>query len=290
MSTIPDPQREQPGTYAVQDRSSEEEMQRLRVQDRLINLSLGGLLPEQSDPARFTRVLDVGCGTGGWLIELAKTYPTIKKLIGVDVSSKMLAFARAQADAEGVGDRVEFLLMDALRMLEFPGSFFDLVNHRLAISWLRTWDWSKLLQEYLRVARPDGVIRVTEVDWGVEQSNSPALTQLTELLWKTGYRSGHLFSPDNRGATSELAYLLRRHGVQQVQTRAYTLHYRAGTVEGELLAQDMAHLFRTMKPFIQKWIRLPDDYEQIYRQMIAEIHQPDFTATANLLTAWGTKL
>src|SRR5689334_19537029 len=63
---------ELPSTYIVQDRSNREELIRLDEQDRLITSVMGVFLPEQEDPGSFQRVLDVGCGTGGWLINLAK--------------------------------------------------------------------------------------------------------------------------------------------------------------------------------------------------------------------------
>ncbi len=75
MSTPKNPRREQPGTYFVQDRFSEDELTRLRLQDQQVTAGMGGVLPEQADPASFQRVLDVGCGSGDWLIEAAKTYP-----------------------------------------------------------------------------------------------------------------------------------------------------------------------------------------------------------------------
>jgi len=99
MSTPIDPRREHPSTYVVQDRSNEEELTRLQIQDQLVTASMGGVLPEQPNPTIFQRVLDVGCGTGGWLIEVAKTYPSISLLVGVDISSKMLDYARTQAVA-----------------------------------------------------------------------------------------------------------------------------------------------------------------------------------------------
>jgi ubiquinone/menaquinone biosynthesis C-methylase UbiE len=40
-------------------------------------------------------VLDVGCGTGGWLMETAKTHPMIEKLVGADISARMVEHARA---------------------------------------------------------------------------------------------------------------------------------------------------------------------------------------------------
>src|SRR5215470_3853563 len=141
---------EHPSTYTVQDRSNLEEMTRLAIQDKMLNASMGGVLPELSDPTMLRSVLDVGCGTGGWLTEVAVAYPNIERLVGADVSAKMLMYARTQAENLGLAGRVEFHTMDALRMLEFPRASFDLVNQRSAFTWLRTWEWKKILLEYQR--------------------------------------------------------------------------------------------------------------------------------------------
>ncbi len=278
---------EQPSTYFVSDRSNQEELNRIYIQDHMVTTAMGGVLPEQPERTVFRRVLDVGCGTGNWLIELARSTPTCTLLVGVDASRTYVEYAREQAEAAGVSDRVEFHVADALRMLEFPAGYFDLVNQRLAASWLRTWDWPKLLQEYQRVAREGGVIRITEPEW-VPRSTSPALTRLFELFLQASHQAGHLFKPVSDGLTSELAPLLQRHGLQQVQTRVSHSLYRAGTPEGQHWAEDMRLLFRTIQPFLRKWTRVPEDYEQIYQQMLSEMQQPDFEATGGLLTAWGT--
>ena len=141
MSTSP----EHSGTYFVANRSDEDELMRLQIQDQLLTDGMGGVLPEQADPTIFERVLDVGCGTGDWLIAAAKAYPTIKLLIGVDINRRLVEYAREQAEQAGVADRVEFHVMDSLDRLEFPLNFFDLVNERLGSSFLRTGDWPRFL-------------------------------------------------------------------------------------------------------------------------------------------------
>src|SRR5437879_2747966 len=98
MTTNP-PHRDQPNTYFVQDRSSLDELTRLDIQDQMLTAGMGGVLAEQAAPTSFRRVLDVGCGTGGWLIETAKTYPSISMLVGVDASKRMIEYAREQAKA-----------------------------------------------------------------------------------------------------------------------------------------------------------------------------------------------
>jgi ubiquinone/menaquinone biosynthesis C-methylase UbiE len=287
MSTSDWPRREHPSTYFVQDRSNEEELTRLHVQDQMLTAGMGGVLPEQPDPALFHRVLDVGCGTGDWLIETAKTYPSISQLIGVDISSKMLEYARAQAEAQQVSDRVQFRAMDALRMLEFPPNYFDLINERLGTSFLRKWEWPKFLHECQRVARPGGVIRVTDSD--LAENNSPALTHLYEVFLQAMYNAGNVFTLTRRLVMDELANLLTRHGLQNVQTRMHLLDCRNGTPAWQPYYDNVRHGFRTLLPFFRKWTQVPDDYDAIYQQALSEMQQPDFVATWTLLTAWGNK-
>ncbi|HEX6482251.1 MAG TPA: class I SAM-dependent methyltransferase [Ktedonobacteraceae bacterium] len=287
MPRTPEPKKEHPSTYFVQDRYNEDELKRLAAQDQMLTTGMGGVLPEQPDPTIFRRVLDVGCGTGGWLIEAAKAYPSMSLLIGVDRSGHLLDYAHAQAEAQQVDERVEFHVMDALLMLEFPEDYFDLVNLRFGMSFLRKWDWLKFLQEFQRVTRPGGIARVTEPEM-ISESNSPALTRLQQLNVQAAYQAGHAFAPDGRGVLSELPRLLRQHGLEQVQTRIYTLEYRSGTPEGQLFVEDTTRVFRTALPFLRKWTRVPDDYEEIYQQMLSEIQQPDFVATWKMVTVWGS--
>jgi ubiquinone/menaquinone biosynthesis C-methylase UbiE len=282
-----DPRQELASTYMVPDRSNEEEIARLQVQERLLTSSTGGVLAEQSEPDSFGRVLDVGCGPGGWLIETAQTYPKLSLLVGIDINGKMLNIARERAKALQVDSRVEFHMMDALRMLEFPNAYFGLVNQRAGISWLRKWDWLKLLQEYQRVLYASGILRITEVN-GALESNSPALIRLWNLGAEAFYQAGISFSLTGDNLGGILADLLKQYGWQHVQMRTYTLEYRPNTIEGQLFIEDMKRLFRTFKPFLEKWLRLPDDYAEIYQQMLKECAQPDFVATAKLFTIWGT--
>ncbi len=286
MSSIPPRSNELNSTYVVQDRQSEEELTRLIIQNQMLTSSMGGVLPEQADPAHFQRILDVGCAAGGWVIEAAQRYPSMK-VVGVDISNRMIEYARAQAVAHGVADRVEFRVMDALRLLEFSKASFDLVNIRLGNSFLRTWDWPILLAQFQRVSRRAGVIRITECD--IVESSSPALTYLYQQIFlQAVFNAGFFFRQENDGLTSELVPLLTRQGFHNVQTRLHTLEYHGGTPEGQLFAEDMKRGFHTFRPFFQKWLRLPEDYDAIYQQALAEMQQPDFKAVWRYLTVWGT--
>src|SRR5579884_2028833 len=58
-------------------------------------------------------ILEIGCGTGRVLIPLAEAG---FRVVGVDVSSAMLAIARDKVAASGVGDHVELVQADALSL------------------------------------------------------------------------------------------------------------------------------------------------------------------------------
>ncbi len=266
-------------TYLVQDRSNETELIRLDEQDRAITEFMG-VMTEQKDPTSFERVLDVGCGCGWWLIEAARTYPSISTLVGVDTSERIVSYARMQAQTAQVSDRVQFQAGDALRMLEFPSGYFDLVNQRFAMSYIRQWDWPKLLKEYQRVCKPEGIICITDM-MVTPETDSLALIRLTELLTEALYRAGYLFTSESEGLTRHLADLMHQHGIQQVQTKITKIWSQTG---GDLARR----AFQTMVPFMRKWIKLPDDYQDIYQQLVYDSQQPDFKSTSTFITAWGT--
>ena len=278
---------EHPSTYFVQDRSSKEELARVTIQDQTITAGMGGVLPEQEDPTTFKRVLDVGCGSGGWLIEVAKTYPTMTQLVGVDVSERMIEYARAQAAEQGVSERVQFHTADVLTRFDFPDDTFDLINQRLGLSYLRIWDWPRMIYEYRRAARPGGIVRITEAD--MVETNSAALTQREQMLLHAFYQANHFFAETRDGVTRELAALLERAGLRNVHTQVHKLEYHSATIAGANFAENMQHGFRTLLPFMRKWGQVPDNHESIYRQMVNEMQEPDFKATWTVLTVWGQK-
>lgn len=73
------------------------------------------------------RVLDVGCGTGGTTLAIARR---AREVIGVDVSEPMLALARERADSEG--SSAAFVHADAQAHAFEPASF-DLVTSRFGV-------------------------------------------------------------------------------------------------------------------------------------------------------------
>lgn len=93
-------------------------------------------------------VLDIGCGTGNYALELARKG---LKVTGIDISTGMLAKARARAARENL--EINFCLADA-QDLPFADNNFDIV---LSVSSLEFFlDLQRALNEAYRVLKPGG--------------------------------------------------------------------------------------------------------------------------------------
>lgn len=137
------------------DPENSAEMARLINLDRLVTQCMEGLFSEQSpaDLADVHRLLDIGCGPGGWVQEVAYAFSKIEA-VGIDISHTMIEYAQAQAQVHRL-ENAHFQVMDATKPLDFPDHSFDLVNAR-GIGFFAKAVWPPLLQECRRITRPGG--------------------------------------------------------------------------------------------------------------------------------------
>ena len=112
---------------------------------RLLDLRIGSTL------------LDVGSGTGAFLIDVARTHRV--HAVGADSSEVMVRTASERAAAAEVD--VRFVVGDAQR-LDFPDDSFDRVNCSLLLMHLA--DPARAVSEMARVLAPGGRVAISEPD------------------------------------------------------------------------------------------------------------------------------
>jgi hypothetical protein len=177
--------------------------------------------------------------------------------------------------------------MDALRVLEFPHDFFDLVNFRFGVSFMRQWEWPKMFSEMHRVIKPRGTVRIVEFGMNFE-SSSTALSNFWILLRRAFQRAGYLFEEKPTGLIDHLPALLLRYDFQNIQLHRFPVAYRTGTETGSALLEDHVHAFRTSRPFLLRYGCLPQDYEALCQQAIQDMQQPDFVAETSYYAICAT--
>lgn len=144
--------------YAI---DSDQECQRLELQARLSgverHLSLLSV-PEQG------RILDIGCGSGSMTRAMARAHPTAQ-VVGIDIRSNYLEFARARAAEEKL-DNVRFVEADVFA-LPFGDGEFDTVWSKYLFQWLK--DPAPAIEEAARILKPGGqLVSADLVDFVIE--------------------------------------------------------------------------------------------------------------------------
>ncbi len=269
------------------DPESGAEMARVMDQGSLLTKSMGGLLPELTDLSSIRRVLDIGCGPGDWVQEMAFAYQE-KDIVGIDISRQAIEYASAQARVRQL-DNAHFSVMDATKPLNFSDGTFDLVNAR-TIGFLPTSVWPELMKECMRIMRPGGVIRLTESEWSF--SNSPALEAITWIFFRALKAAGQSFSLDGRrhGITTMLGGILRDAGYTSIRQVPYVIDFSAGTEAHASICKNWRVVYKLSQSFfIKAGVTTQEEVDQLYEQMQIEMMLDNFRGIMYLLTALGEK-
>jgi ubiquinone/menaquinone biosynthesis C-methylase UbiE len=272
----------------VIDSENEAEMIRLLDQDRMVTRVMGGLFPERSDLNGIERILDIGCGPGGWTQEVAFASPEIE-IVGIDISQIIISYAQAQAEVQSLSN-AHFQIMDATQPLAFADESFDMVNARFISGFMLPATWPQLLNECRRVLRPGGIIRLTEGESPLV--NSPAYAQFLTWVNRAFMLAGRSFSPDgtNYGIVNMQPHFLRQAGFEQVQIMAHAGEFSSGTEQHHSFLKDMEAGIPLTQPFLLKYhIATEEELTRVYHEALAEVLSSDFCGLWFYLTAWGRK-
>ncbi len=157
------------------------------------------------------RVLEVGCGNGWVLREIARRVGESGRAVGLDPSDELLAIAREQASQEGL--QIEVRQGDA-RNLPFGDGEFDVVLVPLVL--LHVPDAERVLPELIRVVRPGGQVGILERD-----NESFLVAHPDRALTRRIVQVGTDETAVNAWVGRRLPGLLTRAGLADVQVRPF---------------------------------------------------------------------
>jgi len=146
--------------------ADEEELERLDKQHTMfVDLMGGKYVPPMAEvmaddtPGETKACLDLGCGSGGWITDVALDFPHCTA-VGIDLipmqSPDMPPNLRSEVDDINLG-------------LEHFYGDFNVVHARLISSGIK--DYNLLIDQIGRVLRPGGLIYVTEFDFRMYDMN-----------------------------------------------------------------------------------------------------------------------
>lgn len=200
---------------------------------------------------RDALVLDIGCGTGGPAIVLAHDLGA--RVVGIDVEPQLIDHARRHADQAGVGDRIDFRLVEP-GSLPFAAEMFDVVFSKDAL--IHIADKQTLYFDILRVLKPGGVFAASDWLSGENAADDVAFQQFVE--------SAHLgFAMATAGETTRI---MRAAGFANVETTDRNRWY------ADLSAKEVTEIEGPLREQIIEVSNL-ETYEQwlVVRRQLADV-------------------
>ncbi len=141
-------------------------------------------------------ILDVGCGFATVPIEIAKAFPKAT-ITGIDLGEPLLKIGRKLINNNGLENQIVLLNGDA-QNLQYDDSSFDVVINSFLIHIVE--DPIQMLNEIERVAKPEGIILITDLRRGFlayiikKFRTAHTLEEASELLGKSKIRYGRFAS------------------------------------------------------------------------------------------------
>lgn len=268
----------------------EAEAARLSFLNDFLNRVLGGV----PDLSRYHTILDLACGPGAWVFDVARAYPD-RQVVGIDSSPLLIETANTHALVEGSAlqpfPNVTFLhVLDLEGPLSPQSASFDYIHARHLSSLLRKAGWPKVLRECWRLLRPGGVLHLTEGELPI--TSSAAFERFSDLIALAYQRTGRSLSGGSRsiGITAALPRLLKTAGFSQVECRPVLLDFSSGANEAKSMFQNVAVAFHLIQPFLlDSGITMAPEIEVLYQQTLVEMQAEDFDGSAWLLSFQGEK-
>ncbi|TDQ00484.1 methyltransferase family protein [Labedaea rhizosphaerae] len=162
-------------------------------------------------------VLDLGCGTGGLVLDLCRDDPAMSG-VGLDIATDAIDFAAERARAEGLADRASFVVGDAFQPQTWPAAAVD-TDFVVAVGALhehfRDGEGAvvELLGRYAELLTAGKVFLLCEPEMFADEKDADfflvhvltdqgfprPLDQWLEVIGKAGLRCDRVFSAPNTG-------------------------------------------------------------------------------------------
>jgi ubiquinone/menaquinone biosynthesis C-methylase UbiE len=254
----------------------------LDFQHFIVRRVLGG---NHQSPLRQPRaILDAGCGTGRWVIEMAAEFPHAS-VIGLDIVPPA-SVAPLLTSLGPLASNVSFVAADLLQALPFADDSFDYVHQQLMYDDLPAHQWPSILGELVRVTRPGGWVECIE-QGEAPYDAGPAYQRLTAWMAHLCRQRG--VDPD---MGPKLRHLLYSAGIEQPFERIIPAFPNSTPSRERRLWQAQAlGVFETVfrDALLAAKAVSPENFDAVLAQTRVEFAQARYANSDVLYVAFGRK-
>lgn len=260
------------------------EAARAMVQHRYLAATLDEADPATVDCTNFRRVLDVGCDTGGWAMEMARRNPSVW-VLGIDGSECAIRQAQAMALKEELAN-VEFRACEIgeLAGTGYARRHFNLIHLQCMVGDIEAARLPDLAHHLVDLCRHQGRIVWTEVE--LPSSNSQPCEYFTGLVIHALHLGGRAIGPSwTPRLTPQLLVHLQHQNCRIEQDTAHTLEISARTDLGKHYIRHMRQFGRQMRPFVlETGATTGKEFDAAFARALRDIQSPLFCAVCFVRT------
>ena len=216
-------------------------------------------------------ILDVGCGSGRWVREMAGEFPSAR-VVGLDIAAPTdFNPAISGAHAVSPASNYAFIQHNALEPLTFAKASFDLTHMRQMMAVLPVVAWPRVVGEMARVTTYGGWIEL--VEGGLVRNGGPAL----ETIQRWALQALRPKGIDPR-MSAQLGDLLRSLSLSDIRTHIIELPVGPhGGRFGELMGADlMARVEGLRSHIIGARVASPEAFAQAQTALRQEMNRREY--------------
>jgi demethylmenaquinone methyltransferase/2-methoxy-6-polyprenyl-1,4-benzoquinol methylase len=184
---------------------------------------------KQLPPIKEGVFLDVATGTGDVALEIARRFPQEVRIIGIDISDRMIELGREKVRKAGYLNRIELRGGDVNNLLPFQDNAFD--ASLVAFGIRNVQDHEHAIKEMVRVIKKGGYVVILEFTSLKHPLTRPYRYYVTKLLpvigeVLSGRRGAYRYLPDSMKDFPDpetLRVIMQNAGLRDV--RYYTLTF-----------------------------------------------------------------
>jgi len=201
--------------------------------------------------SRGEAVLDAGCGAGGFLPVLCELVGVSGSIVALDLAPENVAAIESNIRAGVLPPNVQPQIGDVLAT-PFPNAMFDRVWCANVAQYLTASEFTRMIGEFQRVARPGGFITIKEFDSALMQLH-PRVNDCLARLWAERRKgaSNDLIGP--WGGTS-IPSLLRDAGLTNVFAKGWLVERWAPPPDATRAL---------VESFLSRWAGLASQYDAL---------------------------
>ena len=219
------------------------------------------------------KVIDVGCGTGDDIREIAALIGPHGMAVGVDRSESMIKEARRRSSGQNIP--VQFEVSEAEK-LPWDSNYFEACHADRLLQ--HVLNPVRVLRELLRVLKPSGRLVIVDRDWGMVAVDSPN-TRVTRIVLDSAAANIR-----NGWMGRKLYGLFKRIGVEDVRVQTHCIPVRSFESADSLLD------LRTVAEHAITGGELTyHDVEAWLEDLLQRDHCGEFFATITLFVVSGRK-